>query len=698
MSSLLSTGFSSPPQGKRSLAAQLSFCFVVTVVILFVVSLLITKTYVGVLEKERAEAMKAIAVSAGLNLSGTAIQEGMIYPLPTYEHKKDEPYIVNIYLSAGSSFIRVYTSDEKKSSEDDNDRQYILDDAGSEYKKAFNQMTVELSLRTEDKITYRTAVAPIVGTAGAASGIIEVMMKDTDFHGTVNGFSLSWIFTILSIALSITIVYHQTHKMLITVFASPDRHLPKVIRYGLAGCETIAFFSAMACVIPPLIISRFITRSEMFIEYPDYIQQAAIAVSVAFFAVGFLGFRSFRVRLFNRMTARVALVASVVASFLLLLLNGVLSHPIVFILLQLPTAFGLGMLFFFQREYRMYAGRLGHEGFDVRTIQKKQFSSHVLGASVGAVMAGIVFDRFGLLAVLLICGLFLFIVTILSMLFIQHCPSSNEPSLHYATLLYAMLNRKSGTFLISTILTAGMQLSFFIGFMPNYLGTVGISVATVSFYYMIFAAFCCVLIRVIVSLSGRKITMISSVWLSALLQLIGYVLFAIMPTAKILVLSVALFGSAMGLNEFNFSEYYSSMIREEKRSIAVIILERAFANGVIISSVLLTVVLMFKDIRIPLIVYCFISVALLFAYPLMSLIHIQSSPVEQTSSDDPFAEAGENWNNEDSSEDNDFREYTFLRNQGLVAPWEDEEDLLHYNENEAHSPEEYNINRGGKWV
>ncbi len=698
MNNLLSMGFSSPPRGKRSLAAQLTFCFSVTVIILFVVSSMITTTYVAVLEKERAEAIKAIALSAGLNLSGTTIQEGMVYPLPRYEYEDDKPYTINIFLRAGNSFIRVYSSDSKDSSEDSEDRQYILEDEGSEYKKAFDQMTVELSNRTEDGVVFRTAVAPIIGSAGAASGIIEVMMRDRDFHGTVNGFSLSWIFTILSIALSITIVYYQTHKMLVTVFASPNRQLPKVIRYGLAGCETIAFFSAMGCVIPPLVISSFLIESKFLIEYPQYVVQGAISVSLGLYALGFFGFRSLRVRLFNRLSARVSLVVSVLGSFLLLILNGVVSHPIAFILLQLPIAFGLGTLFFFQREYRIYAGRLGHEGFDERTIQGKQFSSQILGAAVGAVMAGIVFDRFGLLAVLLISGVFLFIVTILSMLFVQHCPSSNEPSLHYATLMYALLNRKSGTFLISAVLTSGMQLSFFVGFLPNYLGTVGISLATVSFYYMIFALGCCVLVRMIVTLSGIKTNVVSAVWLSAILQMIGYIIFAILPTAKMLVVTVALFGMAMGLHEFKYAEHYSSLIREEKRSIAVLIMERAFANGVIVSSILLTAILMISPIRISLLVYCLLCAAMLLAYPLMSLIHIQSAPVEHSSAADPFAETNEGWNQVDDTDEYEREHFGFLHDQGGIAPWEDEDKVLPYNRNELDTEDDYNQSGGGKWV
>ncbi len=697
MNNILSLGFSNPPSGKRSIAAQLSFCFLVTIVILFVVSSMITTTYVAVLEKQRAEAIKAIAVSCGLNLSGTTIQEGMVYPLPVHEFDRKNPYIVNIYLNAGNSFIRVYSSMPDDDTAESDDSQFILDDVSSEYKKAFDQMTVELSSRTEGRVGYITAVAPIIGSSGAASGIIEVMMKTKDFHGTVNGFSLSWVFTILSIALSITLVYYQTHKMLLTVFARPDRQLPKIIRYGLAGCETIAFFSSMGCVMPPLIISQFIKNSDFLSEMPEYAVQGLIAISVMLYSIGFFGLRSIRVQIFNRLTARVALVVSVIASFLLLLLNGIISHPIAFVLLQLPIAFGLGMLFFFQREYRIYAGRLGHEGFDERTIHSKQFSSQVLGAGVGAVMAGIVFDRFGLLAVLLISGVFLFIVTIMSMLFVQHCPSSNEPTLHLSTFIHAVSNRKSGTFLISAIVTAGMQLAFFIAFVPNFLGTVGISLATVSFYYMLFALCCLVMVRLFIFVSRIRMNVVTSLWLSALLQLVGLIAFAILPTAKMLVFSVALFGIAMGLHEFKYPEYYSSLIREEKRSISGVIVDRGFANGVTLSAILFTVILMIPSIRIALLVYCLLSAAMLLAYPIMSLIHAPTKTPEEPIREDPFAETEEDWESGEESLGYDNTHPGFLRDESAAYPWEDDETIPYYPDDELPG-DPYDDYSGGKWV
>lgn len=716
MSNILAMGFSSPPSGKRSIAVQLSFCFVVTLVILFVVSSMITTTYKAVLEKQRAEAIKAVALSCGMNLSGTTIGNGMSYPLPVHMFKDKKPYIVNIYLNAGNSFIRVYSSFPAGDATKSDDSQFILDDVRSEYKKAFDQMTVELSSRTEDGVGYQTAVAPILGSSGAASGIIEVMMSNTDFHGTVNGFSLSWIFTILSIALSITLVYYQTHKMLVTVFAKPDRQLPKIIRYGFAGCETIAFFSAMGCVIPPLIIPQFLKNAPSLSALPGYAVQGLIMISFVFYSIGFFGLRSLRVRLFSRLTARAALVVSVVLSFLLLLLNGIIAHPIAFILLQLPISFGLGMLFFFQREYRIYAGRLGHEGFDERAIQKKQFSSQVLGAGVGAVMAGIVFDRFGLFAALLISGVFLFIVTILSMLFVQHCPASNEPTLHLSTFINAVSNRRSGTFLVSAVVTSGMQLAFFIVFIPNFLGTVGISLATVSFYYMLFGICCLALVRFIIFVSRIRTNVQTSLWLSAILQLVGLLALAIFPTAKMLVLSVGLFGIAMGVHDFKYPEYYSNLIREEKRSISGIILERGFSNGVTLSAILLSAVLMISTttdsaesltgnasnasdpnvVRITLLVYCLLSAAMLLAYPMMSLIHVPARAIEEPAGEDPFSEANEMTEEDDYPENEDVHT-GFLRNNAATYPWEDDETISYYPDDES-TGDEYDDYGGGKWV
>lgn len=702
MKNYLFGSFSESPKGKQSLAAQLSFCLVIILVILFVVSSVVTSAYTAILEKERAEAMLSVALSSGVGISNSIIQEGMDYPLPIYNFAKDKPYIVNIYLSAGKSFLRVYSSDKSNSSKESTQQQITLDAAGEgeAYFKAFDQQQVFLTTRVEGKTTYVAAVAPIIGATGAASGIIEVMMPEIAYHSTVNGLSLSWIFTLFAIATSLTIVYYQSSKLLSSVFGKPNRQLPKIIRYGLSGCESIAFFSAMACVMPPLIIASFLKTSLSAEDYPVYVVQGLVSLAIMFFALGFFGFRSIRVMIFKKFTSRISLLLSIVTAFILLLIVGLISNPMVYILFQLPIAFSLGMVFFFQREYRLYASRLGHEGFEEATVRNSQYSAQVLGAAVGAVMAGILYERFGLLPVLLISGAFLFLVAIQSMLFVQHCPASNEPALHLTSYLYALLNRKSGTFLWSSVLTIGMQLAFFIGFLPNFLESVGISLATVSFYYFIFALFCCVITKLLTALLQLKTKIKTVVIFSALLQTIGLLLFVLFPTAKILVITVSFFGIAIGLSDFKYLEHYGSLLREDKRSMARIIFERAFANGVAIGALGLGFVFMFNNIRIPLLVYSLVFLVLLFGYPIMNMIYVSSSSKkEEGTIGDPFIEPDNEWQRELTDYEEESNN-VFYRDNGSGMPWSsDSDDELSpidlENPQDDIESSEYG---GGKWI
>ncbi len=700
MRNYLFNGFSEPPKGKKSIAAQLSFCFVIILVILIVVSSVITTAYKSILEKERAETMLSIALSSGIGISNSVVQKGMAYPLPIYNYAKDKPYIVNIYLKAGNSFLRVYSSDKSNSSDDSADEQIMLEGAGEEYNKTFDQQQVFLAKRVDGETSYVAGVAPIIGSSGAASGIIEIMMPEYHFYSTVNGFSLSWIFTLLAIATSLTIVYYQSSKLLSSVFGKPNLQLPKIIRYGLSGCESIAFFSAMACVMPPLIIASFLKTSLTSFNYPVYVKQGLILLAIMLFALGFFGFRSVRVMIFKKFTSRISLLFSIIVSFLLLLIVGVFSNPFIYILLQLPISFFLGMVFFFQREYRLYASRLGHEGFEEITVRKTQYSAQVLGAAVGTVMAGILYERFGLLPVLLIAGAFLFLVAVQSMLIVQHCPASNEPDLHLTSYLYALLNRKSGTFLWSAVLTLGMQLAFFIGFIPNFLESVGISLATVSFYYFLFALFCCVITKLLTALIQVNMKIKTVVLFSALLQIAGMLLFVLVPTAKMLVVTVSLLGTAAGLSDFKYLEHYSNLIRADKRPIARIIFERAFANGVVIGVIGLGFAFMFNQIMIPLLIYSLILSVLLMGYPVMNLIYTSSShPKEETVIEDPFIEPENEWQ-QDSLDYEPESTNVFYRDDGNGVPWTSDT-------NEGYDPIDIEDPRddfassstdGGKWL
>lgn len=626
MSNIFLSSLSTPPRGNKSLASQLGYCFTIILVILIVISNMITSAYTAVLEQDRADGLQSAAEASAVAVSHLPLQEGMTFPIPVSTYKignSEREYIVNIYKKAGNSYLRVYSSN---AAADDTTEQVTLEGASVEYQKAFEQQEAVVTSRTDSSVSYTAGVAPIIGEEGTVSGLIEIMMPFSDFSSTVNGLSLSWIFTMVSIAVALTMVYFETNRLLNTMLGQPDRQLPKIIRYGLSGCQSIAFFSAMACTMPPLVISSYLMaapESQLPWALPAPVN---ILLGGLLFAYGFFGFRSLRVFFVRRFTTRISLIIFIFIAFMLLLISSVFSNVMLYFLLLLPIGFCLGMVFYFQREYRIYASRLGYEDFSERKIHITQYTGYVLGACVGAVMAGIIYERFGILAVSIICGCILFIVGIQALLFVQHCPPSSTPPLHLPNFLYALSSKKSGTFIWSALTTAGIQLAFFFLFVPEFLQNLGMSLATVSFYYILFFVVGIAVMRLFFMIFPEKLNMQSRILISAVLQISGLLLLAFIPTAKVLVVSVVLFGAALGLHEFRFLDYYREMIREDKQVFARDILERAFALGVSIGAAGFGAVFLFDKLSVSLLIFALFLGILLFAYPLTVLLYTPSNP------------------------------------------------------------------------
>ena len=637
MRNFLLSSFTTPPRGNRALASQLGYCFVVILVILIVISTTITSAYISILEQDRSDALQTTAVVSALAVSHTTLEDGMKFPIPAslYSCRGElKSYIVNIYTKAGNSFLRVYTSVPPQGVAAD---QVTLDGAGEAYRKAFDQQEAVVVTRSDETGSYVAGVAPVIGAEGTVSGLVEVLMPSSDFSASLNGLSLSWIFTILSISAALSIVYFEIHKLLTTMFGQPDRQLPKIIRYGLSGCQSIAFFSAMACSMPPLVISSYLLSASASGALPSSIPSAAVVLAGGFlFVTGFFGFNSLRHFFVRRFTTRISLIISIFIAFALLLVSSAFSNVYLYLALLLPVGFCLGMVFYFQREYRIYASRLGYEEFSERVIHNTQYVGYLLGACVGAVMSGIIYERFGLLSVSLICGCILLIVGIQALLFVQHCPPSSSPPLHLPNFLYALSSRKSGTFIWSSLLTTGIQAAFYFVFLPHFLNILGLSLATISFYFILFSFVGCVLVKVVLKLFSNRFNMQGRILLSSILQVAGLLILSFMPTAKVLVVTVILMGAALGLHEFRFLDYYKEMIREDKQAFAREILERAFADGVIIGSVGYGALFLTGNIRLSLLLFTVVMAALLFAYPLVILLY--STPSQPNEPSPPYGQ------------------------------------------------------------
>ncbi len=620
MNNVLLSGITTPPTGKKSLAAQLGYCFVILFVILYVVSTTVASAYTAILEQDRSDGLRSSSVILALSMANTDLQEGVKPPIPASKYEisgKSVNYIVNIYSKAGNSFLRVYSSVADKETDPE---QVTLEGAGTEYENAYKLEEAVVVARSDSDGSYMAGVAPIINSSGTVTGLAEVLMPSSDFHGTLNGNSLSWIFTMISIAVALSMVYYEINKLMTTMFGRPDRQLPKVIRYGLEGCQSMSFFSAMACTMPPLVMSSYIfsfADKKVFGNLPGFL---FVLIGSVLFTFGFFGFASLKSYFMKRFTTRISLIISIFAAFLIMLVSALISNIYVYMIMLFPMGFSLGMVIYFHREYRIYAGKLGYEEFSEQKIHLTQYTGYVLGASVGAVMAGILYERFGLIAVMIISGCVLLIAGIQALLFVQHCPPSSDPPMHLPDFLYALSASKSGAFVRSAVLTSGIQIAFFFLFLPELLHSLRQSLATVSFYYIVFAFVGGVVVRILMKSLPGLFTMQFRILSSSVLQVIGLFLLAIFPTAKMLVVSVILLGAAMGLHEFKLLDYYRQMIRPEKQGSAREVLEKALCWGAVIGAAAFGSVFLFSNIRIGLLIIALLDTIVLLSYPLMVIV------------------------------------------------------------------------------
>lgn len=620
MNNVLLSGITTPPTGKKSLASQLGYCFVILFVILYVVSNTITSAYTAILEQDRSDGLRSSSVILALSMANMDLQEGIKPPIPASKYEisgKSTDYIVNIYSKAGESYLRVYSSLPDKETDP---VQVTLEGDRTEYDKAYTLEEAVVVPRSDSNGSYVAGVAPIINSSGTVTGLAEVLMPASDFHGTLNGNSLSWIFTMISIAVALAMVYYEINKLMTTMFGNPDRQLPKVIRYGLEGCQSMSFFSAMACTMPTLVMSSYVfsfAEKQVFGSLPVSV---FVLIGCVLFTAGFFGFASLKSYFMKRFTTRISLIMSIFAAFAIMLLSSLIANVYIFLVMLFPLGFCLGMVIYFQREYRIYAGKLGYEEFSEQKIHYTQYTGYVLGASVGAVMSGILYERFGLIAVMIISGCVLLIAGIQALLFVQHCPPSSDPALHLPDFLYALSGKKSGSFIRSAVLTSGIQIAFFFLFLPELLYSLRQSLATVSFYYILFTFVGGVVVRILMKSMPGLFTMPFRILASSVLQVIGLFLLALFPTAKMLVIAVIILGAAMGMHEFRLLDYYRQMIRPDMQSTAREVLERALSWGTVIGAAAFGAVFVFSSVRIGLLIIALIDAIVLLSYPLMATL------------------------------------------------------------------------------
>ena len=410
-----------------------------------------------------------------------------------------------------------------------------------------------------------------------------------------------------------------------TLITPPDKSVPRAVMYGMSTFRLIAFFSSVGCFMPLIVLPSYLKDSFEGSFDNAVILQTWIVLACLLFLLGFWRFVHMRDIMIRKLTSRLAVIVSVVIAFVLLLICGLIDNPYVTVFMQLPIGFLLGMTFQFQREYRLQASRTGQTEFSERKVHQCQYTGNVLGMSVGAVICGILYERFGLFTVLMVSAFFLFVDAIQVLYFIRHCPPSNEPIVRLPNYFYALKNSKSGTFVWSTVFPLGLQLSFFLVFIPDYLEKVRISLATCAFYYMLAVVCGELIMKILIFWFEDFFSHKTRITLSAILSSVGYLVFALSPSAKVLVIGVTFLGFSQGLHQFGYLDYYKSLIRQDKHPIARVILMRAFTGGTMIGAVVFGLINAFNSVRMPMIAAALIIFIISASYPLLMLMDNSST-------------------------------------------------------------------------
>ena len=429
----------------------------------------------------------------------------------------------------------------------------------------------------------------------------------------------------ISISVAIAIIYGEMRRLFDTLITPPDKTVPRAVMYGFSTFRLTSFFSCVGCAMPLVILPSYMKQS--FADKIDnrFVLQIWIVAACLLYLLGFFRFTHLRDLMIRKLTSRLAVMVSVVLAFILLLLCGLIDNAVLTLLLLLPIGILLGMSFQFQRDYRLMAMRSGQTEFSERKIHQVQYTGDVLGVSVGAVISGILFERFGLFTVLMVASFFLFVYAIQVLYFVRHCPPSNEPVVRLPNYFYALKNSKSGTFAWSAVFPLGVQVAFFLVFIPDYIEKVRISLATVAFYYMLAVVCGELIMKFLIIWFEDFFTHKSRITITAVLSSIGYLIFALSPSAKVLVIGVAFLGLSQGLHEFGYLDYYKSLIRQDKHPIARVILVRAFTSGILVGSLFFGMANAFEKVRLPLIAYALIILLVSCSYPLLMLMDNSSS-------------------------------------------------------------------------
>ena len=604
---------SETPQSRdrRLISSTIGYCFTIILVVLLVMATQLSKTYIKALESERADMMEKCAVSCATALNYTEVKENMTYILPVYKYAKNKPYIVNIYSMAGDSFLRFYSSTATG-----NVQQYYLTGAGNQYVDCFGLQQAAFTARNDNGVSYVCAIAPIISSENTVAGVLEIMMPRSDFESSVNGMSLSWIFTIISIALSMGIMIFELNLLISTISKGISGNAPVLVMYGENANRFLSFFTAFGSIMMPVTFADYF--KEQLADLPMQAVQAFICVSLLLFIWGYLGFSGIRNSIKMKLTSRIALIATTCAGYFFALITGVINFPYLTAVLALPIGFCFGMSFDYLRDYRINAGRLGYKDYNDRVIHNVQSASYFLGVSVGAVIAGICYERYGLFVVTIISGAALVLTAIGMIYFMQNNTQVREAPLSVSGWLSVFADSRVSRFLNSSFLMLGVALAFMLMFIPNYLENVGISLATTSFFFLVCGFTACFVCGFVKNRFAHLLTSRTRVLIQAASTVIGLFLFALMPSAKMLVITCAFLGIALGIHDYYYIYVLylicNGKIKANLRKLA----EYTVYLGVGLMLPIIMLAFMVENVRITFLILTLLVAVIAFIYPMSS--------------------------------------------------------------------------------
>ncbi len=603
-------GETSKNKEKRLMSSTIGYCFSIVLVVLFVMSNQLSNTYVAALESERADSMQKISIASSTVLGYSKLSEGMTYPLPIYSYDEGKDYLVDIFTKTGDSFLRFYSSTAT-----DNVEPYYLSGSNDKYINCFDLQQSAFTTRTDNGVNYVAALSPVISSDNTVTGLLEIRMPRADYESSVNGMSLSWIFTIISIAISMAIIIFELNLLASTVTKGISGNAPILVMYGSNANRFLSFFQALGASMIPVIYALYIKDSLPADEDP-WILQLVIAAGLLFFAFGFFGFASLRRTLKSRLTSRISLLFITAVGYFFALLAGLVDNPYVLMIMMLPIGLCFGMPFDYLRDYRLNAGKLGYKGFEDRTIHNIQGTAYFLGVSVGAVVAGICYERFGLMIVSIISGATLILAALGMVYFMRANNVVKESFLSLNRWLQIFSNKRAGKFLMSSFVVLGIEFSFLMIFLPNFLDKVKISIATSAFYYLV-AAFMSIFVALLVkSRFSYLMTSRNRVLIQSTSAILGFLIFALMPTAKFLVITCALLGLSIGIHDYTYVYDLYELLGKEARINFKRAAELTFLAGMLIMIPVYMIALALDQIRIVFLVFTVILVIAGYVYPM----------------------------------------------------------------------------------